>query len=391
MPKLRKRTTVDPRVRDYIEQEARFDREATYRVLAATVKNRMRKEGIAPLPALPKPRAIQVIAQKARKNPAPSPDDPWSLGVTSDFPPDATGDLLAAWKESLKAQHRFTIRNAKWIVRLRTALPGGHPSVLLKWAVMYSGRETYWEREQKGKPLETQDMDAELAFQWWKSPLHEWEYDTAVVTGHVVNREPRMTHESYRGSRIGKAYTYPFGFPSVPQGEARDLLLEVGPVGIERKPWWEQAVTILGFWLHDIRAKVKKWEWVGYIGDDEFGVAARAEWDNLTRRLAEAVIRRATELERERKLGEATREDDERIARETKRWLREVMQAYQRGDLRTGRSLDAKFEALVTPRSKARAALDPELLSSRWQPTDILKEFGYEVDDTASSTKEAKQ
>ena len=65
-----------------------------------------------PLP-MPKIRAIQVIAKKARETTGPVFTDPWQLGIQlPEIPPDATGDLLAVWKLSRKLDKRFTIRQA---------------------------------------------------------------------------------------------------------------------------------------------------------------------------------------------------------------------------------------------------------------------------------------
>ena len=184
----RTRTNIDPLVKSYIEEEARADLKATARLIKGRVERRLRREGLDT--PLPKERAIQVRAKEARNIPGPTLNDLWCLGIQiSQIPSEAAGDLLAVWKVSLLSDRRFTIRQATWVARLRSALQGAPPDVLFNWSRLYEIRERIY--QEKGLPMDTDDLDAELAFQVWKSRTHEWEYDQAVLTNTITGSESR--------------------------------------------------------------------------------------------------------------------------------------------------------------------------------------------------------
>lgn len=181
------RTSVDDLVRGYIAEEARADNHATAAGLAAHVRRRLRRKGMDK--PLPKERTIQSIAKSARLA-VGSIDGPWSPSVNdSRIPSDATLDLLAVWKASLIEDQGFSIRTAIWAARVRFAFKPASPQDPLPWpdlqrilycSGLYADREKSAEHDQN--PINTADLDAELAFQPWRSSVHRWQYDQAVAT-----------------------------------------------------------------------------------------------------------------------------------------------------------------------------------------------------------------
>ena len=91
---------------------------------------------------------------------------PWSLGASAQaeygMTPEATGDLLAVWKYCLATGHVFTIREARWVVRLRNAIPDykGRISELFAYAYEYAIRERICRI--LNKQIDTIDLDGEL-------------------------------------------------------------------------------------------------------------------------------------------------------------------------------------------------------------------------------------
>lgn len=291
----RTRTQVDPLVKDLIEEEARADRTATAVDIAGKVERRLRQARIEhPVPKL---RAIQVIVKAAREIPGITPNDPWSLGVRMpQIPPDATGDLLALWKASLKLGQIFTVRQAMWAVRLRAALRQTTGEELLHWATLYSRRDI--EAEQQGRPLaSTRDLDAELAFQEWKSPLNRWEYDQGVQSGAIPGT-------LVQGHVATHSYVQ---FPAWPSlfdyllEEARGFLKHESE-DIDQRPWWPYAESVMVFWLRRLASQVERWQRLQYFAggpedwnDEEF--ATWEAWKDMGKRLAALVVAKAKELE----------------------------------------------------------------------------------------------
>lgn len=286
MPR-RTRTQIAPEVRSQIVEEARAYPQATAKSIAALVKSQLREKNISK--PVPKARAIQVIAKSARAEPGYTPNDPWNLGfISSDIPADATGDILAVWRLRLQQGRRLTIRQAKWVARLRSALPAAAPEALLVLSTLYERRERTVGRPQ---PLNTVDLDAELAFQVWKSPLHDWEYQQAVLTGAVPGHGPI-------GSEVMSLFDLQM-YPILDEFfscHARQFLREVGGDGVDQQPWWPQAESVMAFWLRVISTRVKKWELVDDLTPEELGADVWKEWQAMGQRLAELVIAKAREL-----------------------------------------------------------------------------------------------
>ena len=278
MTTKRTRTRVDPLVRRFIEQESRANRTATAHGIRARVQRLLKRHGFD-LP-LPKDRTIQVIAKKVREVPGRTADDLWSLGVRDrQIRPEHNGDLLAAWKVSLIKGAPLTIRQARWVSRLRSVLRGGSTEDLLRWATVYEGYER--SAELAGQHLDTIDLDAELAFKVWKSPNHQWEYDQAVLSGEV----PASRRESEEAWMLEDFFF----------AEARDFLLQVAGAQTKEPSWWSYAEAVVCFWLRAISAKVGRWDMLDRISLEELGEQDREEWNSMGLRLAELVKAKAQE------------------------------------------------------------------------------------------------
>ena len=88
----------------------------------------------------------------------------WSLGVSTrpdyGITPEATRTLLAVWKYTLAMGHVLTIREARWVARLRSAFDGSRIAEIFAHAYEYSVRERICEI--LNKPIDTTDLDANM-------------------------------------------------------------------------------------------------------------------------------------------------------------------------------------------------------------------------------------
>ena len=89
------------------------------------VRERLRKF-LGKRERLPGLRKVQEVLAAVRKSqPALKEQDaPWSLGVCDriGIPADATKDLLDIWVWSIVVGYKFSIREAKWVARLRNVI-----------------------------------------------------------------------------------------------------------------------------------------------------------------------------------------------------------------------------------------------------------------------------
>ena len=120
----------------------------------------------------------------AARNRFTSEEEPWCIGKSAktSIPADANGDLLHIWKRCKLAGRKFSMREAKWVANLRTAVDGGDIYTL---AAKYALRERVWEMDDEKNREEffdTTDMDASLAFIG-----NYWGYQTSIRT-EVLSR-----------------------------------------------------------------------------------------------------------------------------------------------------------------------------------------------------------
>ncbi|MDO8751538.1 MAG: hypothetical protein Q7K03_10430 [Dehalococcoidia bacterium] len=229
-------------------------------------------------------------------------DQPWSIAasVKHRLPDSAMGDLIAVWKLTLLLKETapyplwtFTVRQARWVARLRAALPDVGTGLLYRWAVLYSRREHT--AESQGRQLDTADLDAELAFQHWKSSLHEWEYEQAVMTGAVPGGKNLMSDGEVKVHKALENFPVPLGY-FVSHG--RGFLTDVGGVEVWQRSWWPQAESVMANWLRDITTKVKRWQGINWgSGGSLPGDKERQEWADMGRQLAALVLEHAEALQ----------------------------------------------------------------------------------------------
>ena len=144
--------------------------------------------------------------EETSSKPLTDVDGPWTSGVSGEYgiPLAATFDLLHVWAECVVERRLLTIRQAKWIVRLREILSNkrnqavyGGLWVLYQWASIYAARERAAAALFPGQVADTRDLDAQLAFDGEV-------YQAAVETGAV----PAWSMEKRR--RETMAAVYPF-------------------------------------------------------------------------------------------------------------------------------------------------------------------------------------
>lgn len=229
-------------------------------------------------------------------------DKPWHLGVMEGYhiPWDAAGVLLTVWKQSVLYGWTLTIREAKWVARLRTALDGESPRTILSWAILYAREEHHFETLRQPS-LETRFFDAEIAFRPWKDALSMWEYGAAVRTqvvplpgAHRVWGNPKRDTLCLSAVGIGGPLGAQPGHPHLPT--AGESLSEVGGLDGDLPLWFPQARAVMTFWLRWLSQQDEKWKLIGYVGDGEVGAEAMDRWKEATRKFASLVIERAKAL-----------------------------------------------------------------------------------------------
>ena len=270
-------------------------------------------------------------------------DDPWSLGIDHpDISPDATGDLLAVLKLSSALSGRFTVRQAIWVSKLRSALQGEPPSRLLFWSTLYERRDRT--AAHTGEGFDTTVLDAELSHQLWKSSLHEWEYDQAVLTGAIPRHLPvtkivihlspdteqiiNIPANTEHIIKMAEGQSFPLQSTSWLVGETIRFLREAG--GEQTAPWWPHAEYVMGLWLRRVVDVVLEWRGVYSVSPEGLDPQTEERWETMGRHLADLVVEKARELE-------------------------------GGGPAKQGSYLE-----------------EPSYSSEPWKPTALLQEFGFE-------------
>ena len=279
----RTRTEVTPIVRQAIEEEALNGPKSPAWILDRKVQRRLKKRKVED--PLPRERAIQTIAREARTE-SSYLENIWSPAQSGDeTPPEALGDLLEVWKVCFFKGVRFTVRKARVVSRVRGAVRNSSDGAgawsrseeLLEWSELYAGRE--YAAMKTGQPLDTLDLDAELAFQPWLSPLHRWQYEQAVGSGAVP---PSGRKDGWDTSD----FFY---------DEAINLLKEVEKGSdIREAEWYPEARAVVIFWLRAISSKIQRWNaayWDDLLGED------MVSWREMARHLTEEVVAKARQLE----------------------------------------------------------------------------------------------
>ena len=99
-------------------------------------------------------------------------DVPWSIGAATEaqVPSAALSDVFGVWCLTQLKGISFTVRQAKWVARLRVLLADidrgslDFEAHLYQWATRYAIRESSSETLNPPLPLDTTDLDVGLAF-----------------------------------------------------------------------------------------------------------------------------------------------------------------------------------------------------------------------------------
>ena len=121
-------------------------------------------------------------------------DEEWSLGASDEngISTEATADLLDTWKHCLAIGHTFTVREAKWVARMGTAVKATQNVYQYRGALLFGYAHEYAIRERiseiSGSPMDTRDLDGNLCFQ-----ERDWDWIVFRATGMI----PRITIKYY--------------------------------------------------------------------------------------------------------------------------------------------------------------------------------------------------
>ena len=281
----RTRVRITSTVRQAIEEEVRRDPRAPAWQISGKVRQRLDRRNIKDL--VPEERALQNIAKGVREKLALGSyddDDLWSPRLSGqETPIEALADLLVVWKVSMAIDERFTIRKAKWASSLRFAVRASSVE-----PITWSEAEDLWEWSRlyaqcEYAEVDTLGLDAELAFQPWASPLHQWQYEQAVNSGVVP---PSARDNPWNPSDFLTDIFYP---------DAEHLMKEVDQEIDFSAEWYPVAKYVLIYWLKEISGKIPRWHPV-YL--DELTGEDEKSWNAMEVQLAKEVVAKAKELER---------------------------------------------------------------------------------------------
>ena len=146
---------------------------------------------VRPVPGL---SSVQKIAGRVRRSHDRILDGSWHLstyathqGLAGRLSTDAAGVLLDLWAANLAKGEDLTVRQAVWASRLLSILPGGETAEIGHWARRYAWRERA--AEALGQEFDSTDLDAALIFFKDGSPWSWWQYRTTVATGMVPDTD----------------------------------------------------------------------------------------------------------------------------------------------------------------------------------------------------------
>lgn len=233
------------------------------------VEARLHEQNPRSKPGWPGLSAVQKELTKQRKTDDTRPpeskrlDEPWSLGasVKHDIPPDASKDLSDMWRVSLAIDRPISIRQAKWIVYLRTLYQGqsiftqnysdkvARNFELISQSWLYSIKERVSEIIGE-KHFDTTSLDALISM-----PYTHWEYETAVKLGKVsLLKFPQEVLAKIEKSGV-PLVSPPRSVKSVEQAVWYHVRheppphLEVIAIGFQDKVLPEEADLVAAYWL----------------------------------------------------------------------------------------------------------------------------------------------
>ena len=219
---------------------------------------------------IPGPDAIGKIARKAR-NFKEHEDQDWSIGASGyAVSPEALPTVLAVWRRCVIKGSRFTVRQAKWVGRLRDLKLSNagedHIEELYVWSGLYAGREKVnlaLSKPEKQPRLDTSDMDALLAFDGavyhavvGAGLVPSWSYEKRIEALEQGAPE-RATHE--------KNLILTGGPRDVEAWRDIDAMMDEAFEGL-RQPDRQEAYEVWEAWLTAFSKRGKRWRERGSTG-----------------------------------------------------------------------------------------------------------------------------
>lgn len=180
---------------------------------------------------LPTERTIRNILARAGSIRLEEVDSPWSLGASAshDIPAEASGDLLKIWKWCLIVGRPFTIREAKWVGRLRST---ARPENLLFMASLYAIQE----RMSKGnQQFNSSHLDSWLVF----GQSEVWIYRSLQALGIIQG--------IFRGDKPEEFYGNPWLDWIGEPGKSIEGLLNISPKHVQILT--KEADVVYAIWL----------------------------------------------------------------------------------------------------------------------------------------------
>ncbi len=184
MARGRSGSNIPIEVRDFIRQAAVDFPNVNREKLAETIMEELTENG----KRTPSLEHLKKMISAAR-NSATDEDRPWSLAASLKvgIPDEANGELLKIRKRCILAGREFTIREAKWVARLRTTMNNDNIVKVFPNAAKYASRERVWAMENENNPnvvFDTVEMDALMAFS-----DNYLSRETALLTGAISKTE----------------------------------------------------------------------------------------------------------------------------------------------------------------------------------------------------------
>ena len=200
------------------------------------------------------------------------PDDEWSLGLSEKFglPPESGSDLLEVWRWCLAIGRTFTVREARWVARLRRILDTRQLYRVYELANRYALRERACEA--LDVPSRTTDLDIEIA-------LEPWERQVVVSTARVKGLpSTTVVADMETAGMDPSAERLPSGWSAATTVERE---LQAFPRHLSDLP--EDADRVYAYWLVYL-SKGPEWQYM-----------SQTHQGNFAQRLQEAVAARSLE------------------------------------------------------------------------------------------------
>lgn len=223
--------------------------------------------------SLPTERTVRNILARSGSLKQEDVDNPWSLGASASYniPLEASNDLLKIWKWCIIAGRKFTIREAKWVARLRNIV---RFESLLFFASMYAIQE----RMNRDGAFNTSNLDAWLSFERSEA----WMYQILVASAKIEGIFGGDKLEEF----YGNTWLDWIGEP----GKSSEGFLNISPKHVQTLS--READMVYAFWL---RLLSRGSGWHGLSDEQKNSLAQRLYNEVATK---ERMIRKALSSDR---------------------------------------------------------------------------------------------